>query len=162
MSFVLNTYDIMLSDACFDVPEFTHTTSRRALFPLAWPERHERHRFDVPGSQVAPFDPRDPGATATLIAQGRLMALPIAPDASPPAGHTIYAERLDLRIGLSFTEVWELVLRRRFDLLVQRLVIIEGRRDGARKRDPGVIHSGPQTAEQASPRHGTLTFPRTC
>ena len=85
-------------------------------------------RFDYlvqPVSQVAPFDPRDSVATATLIAQGRLMALPIAPDASPPAGHTVYAERLDLRIGLSFTEVWELVLRRRFDLLVQRLVIIE-------------------------------------
>jgi hypothetical protein len=76
---------------------------------------------------VAPFDPRDSVATATLIAQGRLMALPIAPDASPPAGHAVYAERLDLRIGLSFTEVWEVVLRRRFDLLVQRLVIIEGR-----------------------------------
>ncbi len=108
--------------------------SRTILFPLAWPERHERHRFDVPGSQVAPFDPRDSVATATLIAQGRLMALPIAPDASPPAGHTVYAERLDLRIGLSFTEVWEVVLRRRFDLLVQRLVIIEGRRENARQQ----------------------------
>jgi hypothetical protein len=47
----------------------------------------------------------------------------------------VYAERLDLRIGLSFTEAWEIVLRRRFDLLVQRLVIIEGRRARTRKRD---------------------------
>jgi 4-amino-4-deoxy-L-arabinose transferase-like glycosyltransferase len=99
--------------------------NRTILFPLAWPERHERHRFDVPGSQVASFDPRNAVATATLIDQGRLIALPIAPDASPPAGHAVYAQRLDLRIGISFTEVWEIVLRRRFDLLVQRLVIIE-------------------------------------
>jgi hypothetical protein len=99
---------------------------------LAWRERYERHRFDVPGLQVAPFDPRDSVATAALIAQGRLMALPIALDASPPTGHAVYAERLDLRIGVPFAEVLEVVLRRRFDLIVQRLVIIEGRTRPAR------------------------------
>ena len=86
--------------------------------------------------------PRDSGAATALVAQGRLMALPIPLGASPPAGHAVYAERLDLRIAIPFTDVLEIVLRRRFDLLVQRLVIIEGRRDSARNRDMGAPPAG--------------------
>jgi 4-amino-4-deoxy-L-arabinose transferase-like glycosyltransferase len=106
---------------------------RTILFPSTFQARHERFRFDVPGSQVAPYDPRDSVATARLVAQGWLMALPISFDASPPGGHTVYAERFDLRTRIPLSEVREIFLHRRFDLLVQRLVIIEGRREGARQ-----------------------------
>ena len=109
-------------------PGLESLRSRTILFPIAWPERNERFRFDLPGSQVAAYEPGDAVAVGTLIAQGRLMALPLSLGGAPPAGHVVYGERLQLRIAVPLEEVWEIVLHRRFDRIVQRLVIIEGRR----------------------------------
>ena len=91
--------------------------------------RHERFRFDVPGSQVAPYDPRDSAATDSLLRQGRLMALAIPLDSAAPAGHRQYAQRLDLRTRIPSDDVRQIILHRHFNLLVQRLVIIEGRNE---------------------------------
>ena len=103
--------------------------NRTILFPSTFLMRHERFRFDVPGSQVAPYDPRDSAATDSLVREGRLMALTLPLDGAPPPGHIEYAERLDLRTRIPAPDVRQILLHRRFDLLIGRLVIIEGRSD---------------------------------
>lgn len=107
-------------------PGLAAIRDRTILFPSTFLMRHERFRFDVPGSQVAPYDPRDSAATDSLVRQGRLMALTIPLDGAPPAGHRTYAQRLDLRTRIPGNDVRQIILDRRFDLLVRRLVIIEG------------------------------------
>ena len=101
--------------------------NRTILFPSTFFMRHERYRFDVPGSQVVPYDPRDTVATDSLVHQGKLMALPIALDASIPANHLAYGSRLELRTRIPAAETRQIILHQRYDLLIQRLVIIEGR-----------------------------------
>ncbi|MGH7533394.1 MAG: hypothetical protein ACREL4_08905, partial [Gemmatimonadales bacterium] len=107
-------------------PGLAALRDRTILFPSTFLMRHERFRFDVPGSQVAPYDPRDSAATDSLVRQGRLMALTIPLDGSAPAGHREYAQRLDLRTRIPGNDVRQIILDRRFDLLVRRLVIVEG------------------------------------
>lgn len=110
-------------------PGLTALRDRTILFPSTFFMRHERFRFDVPGSQVAPYDPRDSAATDSLLRQGRLMALAIPLDSAAPAGHRQYAQRLDLRTRIPSDDVRQIILHRHFNLLVQRLVIIEGRNE---------------------------------
>ena len=107
-------------------PGFNAVENRTILFPSTFFMRHERFRFDVPGSQVAPYDPRDSLATDSLIRQGRLMALDLPLDGAPPAGHLAYASRLDLRTRIPADDVRAIILHRRFDLLIRRLMIVEG------------------------------------
>lgn len=126
--------------------------TRMVLFPVARPGRPERHRFDVPGSEVASFNAQDKVATAGLLAQGRVLALPVAVGASPPAGHIVYGERLDIRMGIPFADLLEIVLRHRFDLAIQHLVIIEKRPDAA---DPGGMGTSLPPASRAPDRGGS-------
>ncbi|MGH7732512.1 MAG: ArnT family glycosyltransferase, partial [Gemmatimonadales bacterium] len=107
-------------------PGLATLRNRTILFPSTFLMRHERFRFDVPGSQVAPYDPRDSAATDSLVRQGRLMALTIPLDGTAPPGDRKYAQRLDLRTRIPADDVRKIILDRRFDLLVRRLIIVEG------------------------------------
>lgn len=110
-------------------PGLDAVRNRTILFPSTFLMRHERFRFDVPGSQVAPYDPRDSVATDSLVRQGRLMALLVPLDGAPPAGHRAFAQRLDLRTRIPGDDVRQIILHRRFNLLVRRLIIIAGNND---------------------------------
>lgn len=99
---------------------------RTIYFPSTFFMRHERYRFDVPGSQVVPYDPRDPSVTDSLVRSGALMALPLPLDASAPAGHITYGTRLELRTRIPSRETRQIIFHQRYDLLIQRLDIIEG------------------------------------
>ncbi|MFI5235549.1 MAG: hypothetical protein ACHQXA_07565, partial [Gemmatimonadales bacterium] len=109
-----------------DGPGLQALRNRVILFPSTFLMRHERYRFDVPGSQVAPYDPRDSAATDSLVRGGRLIALTVPLDAGPPAGHLLYGQRFDLRTRIPSPEVRAILFHRRFDLLIRRLLIIEG------------------------------------
>jgi 4-amino-4-deoxy-L-arabinose transferase-like glycosyltransferase len=107
-------------------PGMTALHGRTIRFPSTFFMRHERYRFDVPGSQVVPYDPRNPATTDSLVREGALMALLLPLDASAPAGHITYGSRLELRTRIPAAETRQIIFHQRYDLLIQRLDIIEG------------------------------------
>lgn len=97
---------------------------RTVWVPSRFRSREERYRFLLPGADVRPYPEKLDRPLRRLRERGQIVAVQVPPDAPPPEDATVYGSRLDLRTRQTAAEIRALLFERRFDVLVNREILL--------------------------------------
>jgi 4-amino-4-deoxy-L-arabinose transferase-like glycosyltransferase len=115
--------------------ELRRVAGETVWVPSNFRAREERHRFLLPGADVKPYPADRDDIARRLLAEGKTVAWSAPVGEAPPAGTDVLGGRFDLRSRQTPEEIRELVLERRFGVLVQREMLL--RRADAGEDAPG-------------------------
>lgn len=116
-------------------PGLAGLAGRRVYFPALFNAWEERYRFLAPRCVIASYDGRNRSEAERLLVAGNPTAIWVAPAAPADTGFVLYADRLELRHRLKNEEIAALLFHGRYDLWLERLVVLE-KRPVTRAGDP--------------------------
>ncbi len=108
----------------FDPATVAAVRGRRVWVPSSFRAREERARFLLPGADVRAYPAKDAARRDALVAGPDVVAVDLGPGEAPPAGAKTLGARWALRTRQTGSEIEDLLLHGRADVLLQREVLL--------------------------------------